>query len=173
MVGSKEPPPWRRARRRFPRRRQDLSQLEKGAPRRRVGLKPEGRAPVREGAALFADAASSEPIGSVTSGGFGPSINAPVAMGYLPTSHATAGELLFAELRGQRLPLRVAACPLFPTPINAELVNAEGLIMTTLYTSDHEWLRIEGDVATIGVTDTRSRSSATWCSSNCRRSAAA
>src|SRR3984957_10628942 len=44
-------------------------------------------------------------------------------------------------------------CPLFPTLINAELVNAEGLIMTTLYTSDHEWLRIDGDVATIGVTD--------------------
>src|SRR3984885_6703839 len=44
-------------------------------------------------------------------------------------------------------------CPLFPTLINVELVNAEGLIMTTLYTSDHEWLRIEGDVATIGVTD--------------------
>jgi aminomethyltransferase len=91
-----------------------LSQLEKGAPRRRVGLKPEGRAPVREGAPLFADAASSEQIGSVTSGGFGPSVNAPVAMGYLPTSHATAGALVFAELRGQRLPLRVATMPFVP-----------------------------------------------------------
>jgi len=91
-----------------------LLQLEKGAPRRRVGLKPEGRAPVREGAPLFADAASSEQIGSVTSGGFGPSVNAPVAMGYLPTSHAIVGELVFAELRGQRLPLRVAAMPFVP-----------------------------------------------------------
>jgi aminomethyltransferase len=91
-----------------------LLQLEKGAPRRRVGLKPEGRAPVRERAPLFADAASSEQIGSVTSGGFGPSVNAPVAMGYLPTSHATVGELVFAELRGQRLPLRVAAMPFVP-----------------------------------------------------------
>ena len=88
--------------------------LMHGAPRRRVGLKPEGRAPVREGAALFADATSSEQIGSVTSGGFGPSINAPVAMGYLPTSHATPGELVFAELRGQRLPLRVTAMPFVP-----------------------------------------------------------
>ena len=77
----------------FPGADKILSQLEKGAPRRRVGLKPEGRAPVREGAALFADAASSEQIGSVTSGGFGPSVNAPVAMGYLPTSHATAGRI--------------------------------------------------------------------------------
>ena len=69
----------------FPGADKILSQLEKGAPRRRVGLRPEGRAPVREGAPLFADAASSEPIGAVTSGGFGPSLNAPVAMGYLPT----------------------------------------------------------------------------------------
>jgi aminomethyltransferase len=91
-----------------------LQQLEKGAPRRRVGLKAEGRAPVREGAPLFADAASSMQIGSITSGGFGPSVNGPVAMGYLPTSCATAGELVFAEVRGQRLPLRVAAMPFVP-----------------------------------------------------------
>jgi aminomethyltransferase len=91
-----------------------LSQLEKGASRRRVGLRPEGRAPVREGAPLFADAASSEQIGAVTSGGFGPSINAPIAMGYLPSSQATSGGLVFAELRGQRLPLRVAPMPFVP-----------------------------------------------------------
>ena len=98
----------------FPGADEILSQLEKGAPRRRVGLKPEGSAPVREGAPLFADAASSMQIGNVTSGGFGPSVNAPVAMGYLPTSHATPGGLVFAELRGQRLPLRVAAMPFVP-----------------------------------------------------------
>jgi aminomethyltransferase len=91
-----------------------LPQLENGAPRRRVGLKPEGRAPVREGAALFADGTSSEQIGAVTSGGFGPSVNAPIAMGYLPASHAAIGGLVFAELRGQRLPLRLAATPFVP-----------------------------------------------------------
>ena len=91
-----------------------LSQLEKGAPRRRVGLRPDGRAPVREGAPLFADAASSEQIGLVTSGGFGPSVNAPVAMGYLRSPHAAPGGLVFAELRGQRLPLRVAPMPFVP-----------------------------------------------------------
>jgi len=91
-----------------------LAQLDQGAPRRRVGLKPEGRAPVREGAALFADAASSEQIGAVTSGGFGVSLNAPVAMGYLPTPLAGAGTQIFAELRGQRLPLKVAATPFVP-----------------------------------------------------------
>ncbi len=91
-----------------------LAQLENGAPRRRVGLRPEGRAPVREGAPLFADSASSEQIGAVTSGGFGPSINAPVAMGYLPSSQAVSGGLVFAELRGARLPLRVAPMPFVP-----------------------------------------------------------
>ena len=91
-----------------------LSQLEAGAPRRRVGLRPEGRAPVREGAPLFADAASSMQIGAVTSGGFGPSVNAPIAMGYLPTALAAPGTLVFAQLRGQRLPLRVAAMPFVP-----------------------------------------------------------
>jgi aminomethyltransferase len=91
-----------------------LAQLEQGAPRRRVGFQPEGRAPVREGAALFADTASTEQIGAVTSGGFGPSVNAPVAMGYLPSPHATPGGLVFAELRGQRLPLRISPMPFVP-----------------------------------------------------------
>src|SRR5882757_11341 len=98
----------------FPGAAKILAQFEKGAARRRVGLKAEGRAPVREGAPLFADAASSEQIGAVTSGGFGPSIKAPVAMGYLPSSHTASGGLVFAELRGQRLPLRVAATPFVP-----------------------------------------------------------
>ena len=91
-----------------------LFQLEQGAARRRVGLLPEGRAPVRQGAPLFADANSADPIGAVTSGGFAPSLNAPVAMGYLPTTHAAVGGLVFADVRGQRLPLRVSAMPFVP-----------------------------------------------------------
>ena len=55
--------------------------------------------------------AASEQIGKVTSGGFGPSLNAPVAMGYLPKSLSAAGTQVFAEVRGQRLPLKVAATP--------------------------------------------------------------
>jgi aminomethyltransferase len=98
----------------FPGADKILAQLENGAPRRRVGLRPEGRAPVREGAALFADETSTGQIGAVTSGGFGPSLNAPVAMGYLPTALAVSGGLVFAELRGARLPLRIAAMPFVP-----------------------------------------------------------
>jgi aminomethyltransferase len=91
-----------------------LNQFEQGAPRRRLGLRPEGRAPVREGASLFADETSSQPIGRVTSGGFGPSLNAPVAMGYLPPALAAPDTLVFAEVRGQRLGVRVAPIPFVP-----------------------------------------------------------
>src|SRR3984885_5249787 len=92
-----------------------LAQFEEGAPpRRRAGLRPEGRAPVREGASLFADETSSQPIGTVTSGGFGVSLNAPVAMGYLPSSHAAPDRLVYAEVRGQRLPMRTAPMPFVP-----------------------------------------------------------
>jgi aminomethyltransferase len=98
----------------FPGADRILAQFDSGAARRRVGLRAEGRAPVREGTALFPDASSTEAIGKVTSGGFGPSLNAPVAMGYLPSALAVAGTQVFADVRGQRLPLRVAAMPFVP-----------------------------------------------------------
>jgi aminomethyltransferase len=88
-----------------------LDQLEHGAPRRRVGLQADGRAPVRENAPLFIDATSSNAIGKVTSGGFGPSVNGPVAMGYVPTPLSSAGSPISAEVRAQRLPMRVAKLP--------------------------------------------------------------
>lgn len=88
-----------------------LSQLERGTEKRRVGLRPEGRAPVRDGAQLFADAAATDPSGIVTSGGYGPSVNGPIAMGYLPPELAADGATVFADVRGQRLPLRVTPLP--------------------------------------------------------------
>ncbi|WP_283806676.1 glycine cleavage T C-terminal barrel domain-containing protein, partial [Bradyrhizobium guangdongense] len=88
-----------------------LAHFDQGASRRRVGLRAEGRAPVREGALLFAGQAAGEPIGKVTSGGFGPSLNAPVAMGYVPVSLSALGTKLFAEVRGQRLAMQVSAMP--------------------------------------------------------------
>ena len=91
-----------------------LKQFDNGASRRRVGLRAEGRAPVREGAALYASETSADTIGTVTSGGFGPTLNAPVAMGYLPASLSTEGTIVFADVRGQRLPLRVSAMPFVP-----------------------------------------------------------
>nr|WP_279184237.1 glycine cleavage system aminomethyltransferase GcvT [Acetobacter syzygii] len=91
-----------------------LEQLEKGVTRRRVGLLPEGRAPVRHGAPLYADAALAEPVGEVTSGAFGPTLAAPVAMGYVATPHAAVGTELVAELRGRGVPTRVASLPMVP-----------------------------------------------------------
>lgn len=88
-----------------------LAQLAGGAPRRRVGLKAEGRAPVREGAPVFLAEEGGEPVGLVTSGGFGPSVGGPVAMGYVPAALAASGTRLFAEVRGRRLPLVVSSLP--------------------------------------------------------------
>lgn len=99
----------------FPGADRILGELDKGAARRRVGLKPEGKAPVRGHAKLYADAEGRTEIGEVTSGGFAPSVEAPVAMGYVPTAHAAVGTQIFAEVRGKYLPVTVAALP-FITP---------------------------------------------------------
>ena len=92
-----------------------LKQLSAGAARRRVGLRPETRAPIRAETPLFAAEAGGEPVGRVTSGGFAPSLEAPVAMGYVPSEQAGVGTRLFAEVRGKRLPVTVAPLP-FVTP---------------------------------------------------------
>jgi aminomethyltransferase len=91
-----------------------LGQLANGTARRRVGLKAEGRAPVRGGAPLFAAESDAAPVGIVSSGGFGPSLGAPVAMGYVPTAQASPGIRLFAEVRGKRLPIVVSELPFVP-----------------------------------------------------------
>jgi aminomethyltransferase len=88
--------------------------LAGGALRRRVGLRPEGRAPVRAGAALFRAENGGEPVGTVTSGGFGPTVGAPVAMCYVEAGLAKAGTPLFADVRGKRLPVSVVALPFVP-----------------------------------------------------------
>jgi len=90
-----------------------LTQLERGVARKRVGLRPEGR-PVREGAALFADPTSDVAIGRVTSGTYGPTAEGPVAMGYVPISLTPIGTRLFADVRGQRIPVVVSVMPFVP-----------------------------------------------------------
>ena len=90
-----------------------LSQLSHGASRKRVGLRPETR-PVREGASLFADATSNAALGQVTSGTYAPSAQCPVAMGYVPASVAHIGTRLFADVRGQRIPVTLSGMPFVP-----------------------------------------------------------
>jgi aminomethyltransferase len=64
--------------------------------------------------ALFANKAGGEAIGHVTSGGFGPTVQGPVAMGYVGAAHAKPGNALWGELRGKRLPVEVVDLPFVP-----------------------------------------------------------
>lgn len=98
----------------FPGAERILSELENGAIRARVGLRPEGRAPMREGVQLFADAEGGAAIGQVTSGGFGPTVQGPVAMGYVPSDMAAPGTQIYGEVRGKRLPVQVVSLPFVP-----------------------------------------------------------
>lgn len=88
-----------------------LDQLSAGAARKRVGLRPAGRAPMREGVPVFDAAEGGQEVGVVTSGGFGPSVGGPVAMGTVKTAASDVGTALWGEVRGKRLPLTVAKLP--------------------------------------------------------------
>lgn len=82
-----------------------------GTARKRVGLKPDGRAPMREGTSVYDAEIDGTQIGTVTSGGFGPSVEGPIAMGYVDRDHATVGASLWGEVRGKRMPLSVVKLP--------------------------------------------------------------
>ena len=99
----------------FPGAERILAEFENGAARTRVGLLPEGRAPMREGTELYADEAAETPIGRVTSGAYGPSIEGPMSMAYLPTELSADGTRVFADVRGKRLPATVAPMPFRPS----------------------------------------------------------
>jgi aminomethyltransferase len=98
----------------FPGAGRILRELEEGPARRRVGLLPEGRAPMREGTPLFAAEAGGAAVGRVTSGAYGPSIERPMSMGYLPADLAATGTRVWGEVRGRRLPAAVAEMPFRP-----------------------------------------------------------
>ena len=102
----------RRAEGGFPGAAAILRQLADGPARKRVGIRPEGRAPAREGTPI-ADLAGN-PVGRVTSGGFGPSLGAPVAMGYVAAAQAATGTPLALTVRGAAHPARVAPLPFVP-----------------------------------------------------------
>jgi aminomethyltransferase len=89
-----------------------LRQLNEGPARKRVGLRPEGRAPAREDTAIVAP--QGNPIGHVTSGSFGPSVGAPVAMGYVDRAHVAAGTAVELIVRGVPRPARVVRLPFIP-----------------------------------------------------------
>lgn len=88
-----------------------LREIAEGPARKRVGLALEGRLAAREGAEVFAGA---HQIGVVTSGGFSPSLEHPIAMAYVAPEQATIGTQLEIDVRGKRLPARVTAMPFVP-----------------------------------------------------------
>jgi aminomethyltransferase len=95
----------------FPGAEMILRQIKEGTQRRRVGLRCQERTVIRAGNRLYADATSRMSVGVVTSGTFGPSVNAPVALGYIESAAAAAGDTLFAEVRGKLVPATIADLP--------------------------------------------------------------
>ncbi|MBR0652725.1 glycine cleavage system aminomethyltransferase GcvT [Roseomonas terrae] len=96
----------------FPGAARVAQELADGAKRLRVGIRPEGRQPARGHTPIHAPGGAA--IGEITSGGFGPSLNAPVAMGYVAREHAADGTSLDLMVRGKALPAVVAPTPFVP-----------------------------------------------------------
>jgi aminomethyltransferase len=96
----------------FPGAERIFAQQKDGVASKRVGLLPQDRMPVREGAEIVD--ADGNVIGKVTSGGFGPTLGAPLAMGYVATSHAALDSEVWAVVRGKRVPMKVAKTPFVP-----------------------------------------------------------
>ncbi|MFN3314712.1 MAG: glycine cleavage T C-terminal barrel domain-containing protein, partial [Hyphomonas sp.] len=95
----------------FPGAERILHELKDGPARKRVGIQPLERAPAREGTEIQI---GGETIGVVTSGGFGPSVNAPVSMGYVASTHAAPGTKVDLIVRGKARPAEIAALPFVP-----------------------------------------------------------
>src|SRR4051812_22199621 len=95
----------------FPGAERIQREIAEGPSRLRVGIKPEGRAPAREGTEITLD---DNLIGKITSGGFGPTVNGPVAMGYVEARYAALGTAVMLTVRGKPMPARVAALPFVP-----------------------------------------------------------
>lgn len=96
----------------FPGAEQIFDQQQKGVTRKRVGLLPQERTPVREGAEIVD--ANGTSIGTVCSGGFGPTLGAPLAMGYVNTAFTPLDSEVWAIVRGKRVPMKVAKMPFVP-----------------------------------------------------------
>ena len=91
-----------------------LKQLAGGTNKKRVGFLPQTRAPMREGVEIFGTETSKDAIGKITSGGYGPTVGYPIAMGYINSEYANSEDDLFGELRGKRVPVKVSNLPFVP-----------------------------------------------------------
>ena len=96
----------------FPGAARIQSELRDGPSRLRVGIKPEGRAPARDGTEIRLP--GGEAIGTITSGGFGPTVNGPIALGYVAAANAASGTAVELIVRGKPLPARIVDLPFVP-----------------------------------------------------------
>ena len=96
----------------FPASEKIMEMLFNGAPKIRVGIRPDGRAPAREGTEIADE--TGRIVGRVTSGGFGPSLNAPIAMGYVETAFSGDGTRVDLIVRGKPIAAHVTAMPFVP-----------------------------------------------------------
>ncbi len=96
----------------FPGAETILEQLQTEPARQRVGILPLGRAPVREGTEIFNQ--HNERVGMITSGGFGPTVGKPIAMGYVASEYCTSETQLVAQVRGRNLDVQVVNLPFVP-----------------------------------------------------------
>ena len=87
-------------------------ELAQGVSRKRVGIKPNGRAPARDGTEI--QNMSGLKIGVITSGGFGPTVNGPIAMGYVESTFADVGTAVQLIVRGQAMPAQIIKLPFIP-----------------------------------------------------------
>lgn len=96
----------------FPAAEKIMAQIEDGTARRRVGILPEGKAPARDGTNIVDSEGNI--IGKVTSGGFGPTVRGPIAMGYVDTAQSDEGTEVGLMVRGQSRPAKIAPLPFIP-----------------------------------------------------------
>jgi aminomethyltransferase len=96
----------------FPGASHIFAQQKEGVSKKRVGLLPLERIPVREGVVIYSEEGSI--IGQVSSGGFGPTLGAPVAMGYVESAFAAFDSVVYADVRGKHIPMRVTKTPFVP-----------------------------------------------------------
>ncbi len=92
-----------------------LDQIDKHPNRKRIGLLPVGKAPIRHGTKLFKDETGSQEIGIVTSGGYSPTTEKPISMGYLEGSSIEEDKLVYGEVRDKLLPLKIIKLPFVNT----------------------------------------------------------
>jgi aminomethyltransferase len=88
-----------------------MSQIKKGAKQIRVGIKPEGRLIAREKTKIFN--LTETPIGEITSGTFGPSVNGPIAMGYIDKKFSKIDTKILLEVRGKKYPANICKLPFY------------------------------------------------------------